>query len=99
MPGKPLDKLLSSLRPEVPSAAPAALPPEPTTPRVSSVVDPQGFLAMIEMMRECGRYDFADVTLRGIYDTVEKVKAVTAGQRDAVLKIRHSIRNWEEALD
>ena len=97
MPGKPLDKLLSTLRDDGPAEVPAALPVEQA--RTHSVVDPRGFLALIEMMRECGRYDFSDTTLRGIYDSVEKAQAVTAAQHKAVRNIRESIRNWEDALD
>lgn len=58
--------------------------------RFSSVVAPEGFLALIESMREQGKYDFADETLRGIYDTVEKTKTVTEAQHRAVYNIRHS---------
>ncbi len=98
MPGKPLDKVLRTLRDDGPPEAPAALPTESSN-ALHSLVDPKGFLALIEMMRECGRYDWADETLRGIYDSVEKAQIVTAGQHKAVLKIRESIRNWEDALD
>ncbi len=87
-----LEQLRGKLRPgEGPKESAAILEPP-----ARSVVDPDGFLAMIEMMREQREYDFADDTLRGIYDTVEKTKIVTEGQHRAVLKIRHSVRNWED---
>ena len=89
-----LEQLLGKLRPGEGPQVSAVIPPESSGAR--SVVDPAGFLAMIEMMREQREYGFADDTLRGIYDTVEKTKTVTEGQHAAVLKIRHSVKNWED---
>lgn len=63
---------------------------EASARRMASVVAPEGFLAMIEMMREQGKYDFADETLRGIYDTVKARSMVTEAQQRAVYNIRHA---------
>lgn len=63
---------------------------------MDSVVSPKGFLAMIEMMRGLSEYGFADDTLRGISDTVERTGLVTEPQRRAVLNIRRGARNWED---
>jgi hypothetical protein len=81
-----LEKLLAKLDPAA----------GPETVADAATVTPRGFLAMIEMMREHHRYDFADDTLRGIYDSVEAKGYVTEGQLSAVRNIRHSVRNWED---
>ncbi len=63
-----------------------------------SVIRPRAFLALIEMMRECGRYEWADETLTGIYDTVRERDFVTEGQRRAVVNIRERWRDWYDEL-
>ncbi len=99
MPGKPLASILSRLRADGPAEPAADLPSEiSSSARGASVVSPEGFLALIEMMRESERYDWADETLRGIYDTVEASQCVTEGQRRAVFNIRHSRDASEDPL-
>jgi hypothetical protein len=47
-------------------------------------------LSAIETMRESGSYDWADDTLRGIYDSVAERQRVTWGQRKALQNILRS---------
>ena len=42
---------------------------------------------IIEWMRECGRFEWADATLTGIYDSVSERGFVTEGQWKAVSNI------------
>lgn len=91
-PGK-LSDVLAKLDPE---EGPRESSNMSTPVSLDSVVSPKGFIAMIEMMREHSEYSFADDTLRGICDTVEKSGCVTERQRRAVLNIRRGARNWED---
>jgi multidrug resistance efflux pump len=58
-----------------------AIPPLP---------DISDFLFEIDEMREDARFKFADATLLGIRETVEKTKLVTANQKRAIANIRES---------
>jgi hypothetical protein len=53
--------------------------------------DVQEFLDRIEELREDGRYEWADDTLTGIYDTVYAQNRVTDGQRRAIDNIENAV--------
>lgn len=89
-----LDKLRANLDPSAPAQPSVGSPPVEAPP--PSIVSPDGFLALIEMMREDGAYDFADEILTSIYDSVRERNCVTQGQHRAVLNIRHAKRHWED---
>lgn len=58
------------------------------------------FLQAIERMREDGRWDFADETLTGIYDTAMRNQDYTLRMKMAVEKIYSSIaKHWEDDFD
>jgi hypothetical protein len=58
------------------------------------------FLQAIERMREDGRWDFADQTLTGIYDSATKRQDYTLAMKMAVEKIYASIaKHWEDDFD
>lgn len=86
-----LASVLAKLKPDEGPAESKTLPEEARFQRAATtVVAPEGFLAMIEMMREQRKYDWADETLRGIYDSVKEKQFVTEAQRAAVYNIRHA---------
>lgn len=45
---------------------------------------------IIDYMRSCGQYDWADETLAGIYDTVHDRKRATFAQQQAIRNIWYS---------
>jgi hypothetical protein len=92
---KPADLLLKLDPARDPKQRSSEVPPE-LSAQHPSVVPPAAFLEMIEKLRECERYDWADRILRGICDTVTASGRVTAAQRDAVLNIRHAGEEREE---
>jgi hypothetical protein len=80
-----------------PPDPPSILPSESaSSARFSSVVSPEGFLAMLEMMIGDPRYNWAFDTLAGIADTVSKSGWVSESQRQAVYNIRHAADRKEE---
>lgn len=52
------------------------------------------FLDKLEGMRGSGKYDWCDLTLTGIFDTIQKTGRVSEGQRKAVMNFLAS-RNEE----
>lgn len=49
------------------------------------------FIADIEDLLATGKYTWAETTLRGIQETVEKTGRVSDGQRRAVTNIEHAV--------
>lgn len=50
----------------------------------------QDFLDHIEGMRSCGCYDWADETLKGIWDSVSEFGSFTEAQEQAISNIENS---------
>jgi hypothetical protein len=48
-----------------------------------------------ELQSDGGKYQWAVETLNGIYETVQRTKSVTEGQRRAVSNIRNSVEERE----
>lgn len=59
----------------------------------------QKWLDCIETMREDGRWDWADGTLTGIYDTIAARKYVSGAQMQAVRNIRDKNERAAEECD
>ena len=52
------------------------------------------WLTLIEEMQDSGKFKFAEDTLEGIYDWVDKERHITDKQKSAVRNIARS-RGWE----
>lgn len=60
----------------------------------NGIIEPAQFLVEVDEMLDSGKFDWAEDTLTGISETVDRTERVTQNQLAAVRKIAES-RGWE----